>query len=105
AFMGDGDFMMVMQELATMAQYDIPVIVILANNCGWMAIKDLQVDAYGEDKTFGNDWIRNGEIYSPDFVKIAEAFGVAAVSISKRSEVKRALEDALTAGRPALVHV
>lgn len=105
AFLGDGDFMMVMQELATMAQYDIPVIVILANNRGWMAIKDLQVDAYGEEKTFGNDWVKNGEVYSPDFVKIAEAFGINAVSISKRNEVRRALEDALNAGRPALVHV
>ncbi|MCL2107234.1 MAG: thiamine pyrophosphate-binding protein, partial [Oscillospiraceae bacterium] len=37
AFLGDGDFMMTMQELSTMAQYDIPVVVILADNAGWMA--------------------------------------------------------------------
>lgn len=104
AFLGDGDFMMVMQELATMSQYNIPVIVILADNCGWMAIKDLQVDAYGKENTFGNDWVRDGKIYSPDFVKIAEAFGINAVALSKRKEVRPVLESVLKAGRPALIH-
>lgn len=104
AFLGDGDFMMVMQELATMAQYDIPVVVILADNCGWMAIKDLQIDAYGKENIFGNDWIRDGKIYSPDYVKIAGAFGINSVSLSKREEVKPVLEDILKTGKPALIH-
>ena len=105
AFLGDGDFMMVMQELATMAQYDIPVIVVLVNNRGWMAIKDLQVDAYGKENTFGNDWVKDGNIYTPDFMKIAEAFGVKAVNISRREEVRPAIEDALKRNRPAFIHV
>jgi len=104
AFLGDGDFMMVMQELATMAQYDIPVIVVLADNCGWMAIKDLQIDVYGSENTFGNDWVRNGKIYSPDFVKIAEAFGIDAFSLSKTEEVRPVLERALGSNRPAFIH-
>ena len=105
ALLGDGDFMMVMQELATMAQYEIPVVVVLANNSGWMAIKDLQADVLGADKTFGNDWERNGDTYSPDFVKIAEAFGIQAESISQKEEVKVALEKAFKSKKPALIHV
>lgn len=103
ALMGDGDFMMVMQEMATMAQYDIPVVTIVANNSGWMAIKDLQTDALGADAAFGNDWERGGAVYSPDFRAAAEAFGVAAKKISQRNEVKPAIEWALKSGKPALI--
>ena len=103
ALLGDGDFMMVMQELATMAQYDTPVVVVLADNAGWMAIKDLQMDVLGEEGTFGNDFTRGGKPYSPDFVKIAEAFGIQAERISKKEECAAALERALSSGKPYLI--
>ncbi|MDR1596950.1 MAG: thiamine pyrophosphate-binding protein [Treponema sp.] len=105
ALLGDGDFMMVMQELSTMAQYQIPVLVILANNSGWMAIKDLQNDVLGSDYVFGNDWMRNGAVYSPDFTKIGEAFGVHAQRISQCGEVGPAVKAALNSGKPALIEV
>lgn len=105
ALLGDGDFMMVMQELSTMAQYDIPIIVVLANNCGWMAIKDLQADVLGQDKTFGNDWKKDGSVYSPDFTKISEAFSIYTQHISKQDEVEAALKKAIASKKPALIHV
>ncbi|MEI6580028.1 MAG: thiamine pyrophosphate-binding protein [Eubacteriales bacterium] len=105
ALVGDGDFMMVMQELSTMVQYNIPVVIVLANNSGWMAIKDLQQDVLGSKGTFGNDWEKDGEIYSPDFVKIAEAFGVYTQNVSKPQEMKSALENAFKINSPALIHV
>ena len=105
ALLGDGDFMMVMQELSTMAQYDIPVVVILADNSGWMAIKDLQLDVMGEAGAFGNDFMRGGKPYSPDFMKVAEAFGIRTERISKREECAAALERALAYGKPYLIHV
>lgn len=105
ALMGDGDFMMVMQELSTLAQYNIPVIVIMANNCGWMAIKDLQVDMLGEERAFGNDWERDGEIYTPDFQSIAEAFGIYSQKISRKEQVAKAVEKALASGGPAFIEV
>lgn len=103
ALLGDGDFMMVMQELATMAQYDIPVVVLLADNSGWMAIKDLQMDVLGETGTFGNDFMRGDKPYSPDFVQVAEAFGIQAERISKKQECMGALERALASGKPYLI--
>ena len=105
ALLGDGDFMMVMQELATMAQYDIPVVVIVANNCGWMAIKDLQTDALGEEKVFGNDFERGGKPYSPDFCAIAEAFGIHAQNVCAKEKVGSAVAQALSSNKPALIQV
>lgn len=105
ALMGDGDFMMVMQELSTLAQYNIPVVVVMANNCGWMAIKDLQTDVLGENRAFGNDWKKNGEIYSPDFHTIAESFGIYSQKISQLDQVKEAVEKALSCKGPAFIEV
>ena len=105
AIMGDGDFMMVMQELSTLAQYNIPIVVIMANNCGWMAIKDLQADMLGADQTFGNDWERDGKTYSPDFCTIAKAFGIEAQKISGFDQVAEAVKKALDSKGPAFIEV
>lgn len=106
ALLGDGDFMMIMQELSTMAQYDIPVIVVLADNNGWMAIKDLQMDVLGEDLAFGNDFMSpNGEVYAPDFYKIAQAFGIDAYNVSDSEQLKESLSSAVKQGKPALINV
>ncbi len=104
ALLGDGDFLMVMQELATMAQYDIPVVVVIADNSGWMAIKDLQLDVLGETGAFGNDFMRDGKPNTLDFVKTAEAFGVQAERISQKGECAAALKRALSSGKPYLIH-
>lgn len=103
--LGDGDFMMTMQELSTMAQYDIPVVVILANNSCWMAIEDLQRSVLGDDSAFGNRFQKGTEVYSPDFAKIAENFGVASQKISQRGSVADAVNRALSSGKPALIEV
>ncbi|HQK73020.1 MAG TPA: thiamine pyrophosphate-binding protein [Clostridiales bacterium] len=105
AVLGDGDFMMTMQELATMAQYNIPVVVILANNSGWMAIKDLQMDALGGETAFGNDFERDGRVYSPDFAAVAKAFGISAYPAKDQQGVKEALASAFAGGGPALISV
>ncbi|MDR2686333.1 MAG: thiamine pyrophosphate-binding protein [Oscillospiraceae bacterium] len=100
ACLGDGDFLMTMQELSTMAQYDIPVVVLLADNSGWMAIKDLQIDALGSETAFGNDFT-----CEPDFAAIARAFGVKAYRENTLEGVKSALNEAVAANKPALIHV
>ena len=105
AFLGDGDFLMTMQELSTMAQYDIPVVVLLADNSGWMAIKDLQIDALGAETAFGNDFKCADETYHVDYKAIAEAFGVKAYREGTLEGVKAALVEALASNKPALIHV
>jgi acetolactate synthase-1/2/3 large subunit len=105
ALLGDGDFLMIIQELATMAQYNIPVVVVLADNSGWMAIKDLQLDVLGDASAFGNDFEKDGKAYSPDFVSIAKAFGVNAYKADEEDAVKAALKDAIAKNAPALICV
>lgn len=105
ALLGDGDFMMTMQELSTVAQYDLPVIIIMANNNGWMAIKDLQYDVLGQQSVFGNDFMQGGNIYSPDYKTIAESFGIAAYDECTYEGVKQAVKKAIESGKPAFINV
>lgn len=105
ALMGDGDFMMTMQELSVMAQYDIPVVVLLLNNSGWMAIKDLQADVFGQENMYGNDFMKDGDLYSPDFAEIAKNFGLYADKVERKEDVAEAIRKALASGKPALVEV
>ncbi len=105
AVVGDGDFMMTMQEMATAVQYDIPVVVFLLNNSGWIAIKDLQMAAYGEDRGYACDFEKDGKPYSPDFKKVAQAFGCHAEHATKAEQIRPALQRALKSGKPAVVEV
>lgn len=105
ALVGDGDFMMVIQELSTAAQYNIPVIIVLADNNGWMAIKDLQIDVLGKEYAFGNDFERNNATYAPDFKSIAKGFGINAYSANDEASFKEVLADAMKQNGPSLIHV
>lgn len=106
AVVGDGDFMMTMQEMATAAQYNIPVVLVVLNNMGWLAIKDLQMAVYGEERAFGNDFEDvNGQLYTPDFTAMAGAFGIEAKKISQLEEVSTALQEAIGSNKPYLIEV
>jgi acetolactate synthase-1/2/3 large subunit len=52
---------------------------------------------------FGNDFIRGDQPYSPDFVKVAEAFGIKAERFSQKEQCKDALARALSSGKPYLI--
>lgn len=89
-----------------MKKYNIPVIVICANNACWMAIRDLQEGNYGAEHRFGNDFVDSeGKLYSPDFKAIAESFGVYAQKVSQPGEVAQAIQNALDAKAPAFIEV
>ncbi len=106
AVVGDGDFMMTMQELATAVQYNIPVVTVVLNNVGWQSIKDLQIAAYGEDRVIATDFTRdNNNLYTPDFTTIAKGFGVYAKRIERSDQVKDALGKAFASGKPAVIEV
>ncbi len=100
---GDGDFLMHVQELSTAVRYGIPVVFIVANNFGWISIRDLQMAAFGEDCRYATDFERQGQPYSPDLAGIARDFGCWSTRISRADQVGPAIRDALDAGRPAVV--
>jgi acetolactate synthase I/II/III large subunit len=103
---GDGDFLMTMQEMATAVQLGVPAVLVVANNQGWLAIKDLQMDAYGPKRGFATDFTTpDGKVYSPDIAAAAKAFGFQARKVDSRAGIAPAVGRALASGRPALVEV
>ncbi len=104
--LGDGDFMMTMQELSTAVQYNIPIVIAILNNFAWQAITDLQIAAFGKERIVGTEFRNNKDkLYSPDFTSIARGFGCYAERIEKPIEVKPALKRAFGSKRPAVIEV
>lgn len=84
AIMGDGSFQMNLQELATVAQYQIPVLLVVMNNGGHGMVRQWQ------DMFFGGR--RHGiDLVNPDFVRLAEAFSIPARRVATKAELETAL--------------
>ncbi|WP_407421728.1 acetolactate synthase large subunit [Methanobrevibacter sp.] len=96
---GDGGFLMVCQELATVREYDIPVIAVVLENRTLGMVYQWQSLLY--DERHSQTLIGN----SPDFVKLAESFGVNAVKITEPGETKEALSSAIKDNEPILLNV
>ncbi len=96
---GDGGFLMVCQELATVREYDIPVIAVVLENRTLGMVYQWQSLLYNERHSqtlLGN---------SPDFVKLAESFGINGVRVEKPGETKEALSSAIKDNEPVLLNV
>ncbi|HNR26720.1 MAG TPA: thiamine pyrophosphate-dependent enzyme, partial [Methanobacteriaceae archaeon] len=99
AVCGDGGFLMVCQDLATVKEYDIPVVVCVLDNRYLGMVAQWQ-------KLFYQERISHTELGEvPDFVKLAEAFGVNAYRVKKPGEMKETLKEALNSGEPTLIDV
>ena len=95
---GDGGLMFGLQELATAAQYGIGLVTIVFNNHSYAnVLRDQQLQFGG--RTIGS------RLQNPDFVALADSFGVAARRVASPDELRRALEAELAAARPALIEV
>lgn len=101
--LGDGDFLMHIQELSTAVRYRVPVVLVVANNLGWVSIRDLQMAAFGEQHRFATDFVRNGQDYSPDLAAVARDFGCFSRRISRTEEVLPTVQEALARGEPAVI--
>ena len=97
ALCGDGGFMYNLQELSTAARYGINVVAVVFNNHAYGASMWDQTHQYGE-RYIGTD------LNNPDFVKLAEAFGVRGMQAAP-AHIGEALRDALAADAPVLLEV
>ena len=95
---GDGGFMYQVGELATAVQHKLAVVVVVFDNGAFGNVRLLQ------QENFGNRRIAS-DLTNPDFVKLAESFGMAAYRAKTAPELESALTRALQSGAPALVHV
>ncbi len=94
---GDGSIQMNIQELATAAQYNIAVKVVLLNN-GFLGMVRQWQELFYEKRYSHTDMT-----YAPDFVKLAEAFGIIGMRITKPADVEKALRDAFAVDKPVLM--
>jgi acetolactate synthase-1/2/3 large subunit len=97
AVCGDGGFLFNSQELSTAIRYNIPVVVVVFND-----------DAYGNvardlDEAWGGTM--GADLANPDFVRLAEAYGVTAFRAKEPTEVGDLVREAFTLGRPVLIEV
>ncbi|MFQ5998122.1 MAG: biosynthetic-type acetolactate synthase large subunit [Candidatus Bathyarchaeia archaeon] len=96
---GDGSFVMNAQELACSVTENIPVIVIIINN------KSLGMVAQWQRTFFNNRYSAIDMGNSPDFAKMAEAFGAVGVTISSYDEFSRAVKSALASDVTTVIDV
>jgi acetolactate synthase-1/2/3 large subunit len=95
---GDGSIQMNIQELATAVNNKLPIKIAVLNNCFLGMVRQWQELLY--EKRYSQTNLCN----NPDLVKVAEAFGAAAIRITTPGEVKKALEKALKINdRPVLM--
>jgi acetolactate synthase I/II/III large subunit len=86
---GDGSFQMNLQELATAAVYKLPVKVAIINNQYHGMVRQWQQLFY--NGRYSSSHLAGG----PDYVKLAEAYGVVGVRVTRPSEVEDALKEAI----------
>jgi len=96
AITGDGGFMFGVQELATAVQFNIGVVTLIFNNNSYGNVRRDQIQSF-DGRVVASDLV------NPDFVKLAESFGVAAARVSSPDKFRPALEKALAAGGPQVI--
>ena len=94
---GDGSFRMNCNEMATEEHYNIPVITVIFNNQTLGMVRQWQNLIYG--KRFSQTDLDRG----PDFVKLADAYGIEGTRVSTKPEFEAALARAIESGRHYLI--
>ncbi len=95
---GEGGFVMNMQEMATMVENQVDVKVVILNNTSLGMVRQFQDDFY--------DGVRSAVDlrFTPDFVKLGEAFGMKAMTTKRREDVGPMLDEALAHRGPVLLN-
>ena len=94
---GDGGFQMTMSELATLVENKIPVKFAILNNNFLGMVRQWQ------EFFFNKDYVATEYSRNPDFVKLAEAFGMLGLKVTEKKQVKSAIQKAMDYDGPALI--
>ncbi len=98
AFIGDGGFQMTIQELGMCAQWNVGVKIVLLDNNYLGMVRQWQQLFF--DRRYSSVALQN-----PDFIKIAEGFGVSGKTIDQPEELEAGIKDMLAHDGPYLLHV
>ena len=94
---GDGSFRMNLTELSTIAYYDIPVIVVIFNNGTLGMVRQWQT------LFFGHRYSQTTLDRGPDFMKLAEAYGLAGTRVDNLADFTAAFAKAYADGKPCII--
>ena len=95
---GDGGLMLHIGELATAAQYQIPIVIVVFNDGGYGILRGLQAKRF--DGRFSGT-----ELHTPDFVMLAKSMGVTGLYADNAEELEGQLETAMSMNGPVLVEL
>ena len=98
AITGDGGFMFGVQELSTAVQFNVGVVTLVFNNNSYGNVRR-------DQRTRFDGRVVAADLVNPDFVKLAESFGVAASRVSSPDHFRPALEKALVHDGPYLIAI
>jgi len=98
AVIGDGGYQMTVQELGTIMQYKIPVKIIVLNNNFLGMVRQWQQLFHGKRYSFT-------EMVNPDFIKLAEAYGIPAKKVENRDDLISSVTNMLDATTPYFLEV
>ena len=98
SIIGDGGFMFAMPELATAVQHNIGVVTVVFNNNSFGNVRRDQKDRF-------QSHIIGADLTNPDFLKIADSFGVEGYRVASPKEFKPALIKAIDQDQPAIIEV
>lgn len=94
---GDGSIQMNIQELMTAVQYKLPVNVAILNNQYLGMVRQWQ------ELFYNKRYVQTSLAMSPDFVKLAEAYGAEGIRVTEEKDVRPALEQAIETPKPVLI--
>ncbi len=95
---GDGGFMFGVQEMATAVAHNIGVVALVFNDNAYGNVKRIQQNNY-EGRTVVSDLV------NPDFVRLAESFGMRGERVTTPEALRPALKAAIKANAPALIEI
>ncbi|MFX1531702.1 MAG: thiamine pyrophosphate-binding protein [Promethearchaeota archaeon] len=95
---GDGSFLFNVQELETAVRLNLPIIIVIANNCAWGMIKSNQKKAFGK---------RYCDVDFPpiNYSEIARGFGCYGEKVEKPEDIKYAIQRAIDSKKPSVIDV
>lgn len=99
AIVGDGGFQFTMQEVATAVQFNVSVPIVIFNDSTYTAVKDAMHWQYGPERTMAV------ELVNPDYVKLAEAYGIPGVRVETPAALQEAVTAAFEANGPTIIDV
>jgi len=97
ALCGDGGISMLLGDIATIKQYELPIKIIVFNNRSLGMVKlEMEVNGIPDNET---------DMINPDFGLLAQAFGIKGINVTDPEKVEEAIDDALQTRGPVLVNI